>query len=257
MPITRDQTYYRVSLGASYAYPIVLIHGAGGSSLSWTPSVRNIPFQTIYTVDLDGHGSSPLSSLSRVEHYADQIARFLDALKIYKVILAGHSMGGAVAMTVASREPDRVIGLGLIATAARLRLPKDIFELTPHPETYIELVDRLISRSFSPTEARRTTNLVKKQLVGQRQAILTNDLLACHTFDFNNDLATIEQPTMILCGDNDQMTPLRESIHLNNTLPTSEIRILPGKGHMLPIEAPGAIVSGLKSLTDRVIARTT
>jgi len=254
MPVTRDATHYRVSLSSSSRIPIVLIHGAGGSTLSWPPSIRNLPGQTVYTIDLSGHGNSTISSANGIPRYVDQVIRFLDAIHLSKAIFVGHSMGGAVALLAAYQHPDRVAGLGLISTAANLRLPDEIRDLMTHPLTYTKLVDAIIERSFSGSTPRNVVKAVKKRLLEERQAVLINDLTACDGFNINERLSMITQPCVIIAGDSDGMTPLPGANHLRQHLPNSEIRILSGKGHMLMIESPDEVAKGLLELANEVEA---
>jgi len=252
MPVTRDNTAYLTSLTRSESFPIILIHGAGGNALSWPPSLRHLPRQTVYAIDLAGHGSSRNNSFCHLNYYANQVLALMDTLRLPKVILVGHSMGGGVAMTVALDHPERVAGLGLISCAANLRLPSLVSDLTVHPETYPELVDQLINLSFSQQTPRRTIQLVRARLLGERPAILLNDLQACEAFDLSERIGQITQPTLIMVGDNDQMTPLRHSVHLNNLIPDSWLRILSEKGHMLPLEAPNELALGIEELAEKI-----
>lgn len=252
MPVTRDGTHYRVSLSHTNRVPIVLIHGAGGNALSWPPSIRNLPGQTVYTIDLSGHGSSTVSSADGIQRHVEQVIRFLDAILVSKVILAGHSMGGAIALLAALEHPQRVAALGLVSTAANLRLPAGIRDLMAHPVTYPKLVDDIIRRSFTATTPRNVVNLVKKRLLDDRQTVLINDLAACDGFNISDRLSEIRQPCYIIAGDSDGMTPLPGPNHLNQHLPSSVMKILTGKGHMLMIEAPVDIANGLTELAAQV-----
>ncbi|HWS23036.1 MAG TPA: alpha/beta hydrolase [Anaerolineales bacterium] len=252
MPVTRDNTAYLTSMASSDGFPIILIHGAGGNALSWPPSLRHLPRQTVYTIDLAGHGNSKNNPYCGVQYYADQVLMLMDTLRLPKAILVGHSMGGGVALTIALDHPERVTGLGLISSAANLRLPSSIRDLTVHPETYPELVDLLMDLSFSKQVPRRTIQLVHARLLGERPTILLNDLQACEAFNLSDRISQITQPTLIMVGDNDQMTPLRHSVHFNNLIADSWLQILSNKGHMLPLEAPDELGLGIEDLANKV-----
>src|SRR5512142_1639337 len=78
--------------------PVILIHGAGGSHLSWPPQMRRLHDERILAVDLPGHGKSAGVGHHAVEDYAAGILAFLAALKLNQAVLVGHSLGGAVAL---------------------------------------------------------------------------------------------------------------------------------------------------------------
>ncbi|MGH9785270.1 MAG: alpha/beta fold hydrolase, partial [Terriglobia bacterium] len=108
----------------------VLIHGAGDSSAVWER-------QTAYfskghkalAVDLPGHGARVREpGMDRHEKYAEEVCRIMDQQGISKAVVAGHSMGGAVALTMALEHPDRLQGLILVATGARMKMRPDFLE---------------------------------------------------------------------------------------------------------------------------------
>ncbi len=106
---------------------VVMIHGAGGNGHSWHKQIAHLAnAHSPIAVDLPGHGrSSGVDGMGSIREYADFLAAFLDALQIKSVVIAGHSMGGAIAMQTALAHPSRVDGLMLVATAARFNIPKD------------------------------------------------------------------------------------------------------------------------------------
>ena len=112
------------------AVPLVLIHGAGGSHLHWGVAVRTLPEGDVYALDLPGHGRSAGSGRTTVAQYASWVIRLLDALGIERAVMAGHSMGGAIAQTAALEFPEGVRGLVLVGTGSRLRVVPSILEGT-------------------------------------------------------------------------------------------------------------------------------
>ena len=122
--------YYRRSqpADAPNAPPLVLIHGAGGTHMHWPGELRRLPTTTVYALDLPGHGQSGGAGCTTITEYAQAVAAWADALGLPRFILAGHSMGGAIAQMVALRQPQRLAGLILVGTGARLAVSPAILD---------------------------------------------------------------------------------------------------------------------------------
>jgi pimeloyl-ACP methyl ester carboxylesterase len=121
----------------------LMLHGAGGSHLHFPPEVRHLPQANAIIPDLSGHASSTNAAGSTISDYAADMLALLDALHIDTAIVAGHSMGGAIALHMALTYPQRVCGLILIATGAKLSVHPDILNgvLTDFPQTASALMD--------------------------------------------------------------------------------------------------------------------
>jgi pimeloyl-ACP methyl ester carboxylesterase len=118
MPGTRAQTrapLAGVQDGAVEGPTVVLLHGGGldDARLSWTALTPRVAgHATVVTPDLPGVGDSPLGATEpTVNGYAGWFVAFLDALGVRRCIVAGLSLGGAVAIRTALDAPDRVAGL--------------------------------------------------------------------------------------------------------------------------------------------------
>ena len=108
-----------LQLGEAEGVPVIFVHGFGGDYLGWMFNQEEVAAHaTTYTLDLPGHGGSTKDvgdgSLAKL---VDAVLGLMDALSIAKAHLVGHSMGGAVALDVAAKAPDRVASLVLLAPA--------------------------------------------------------------------------------------------------------------------------------------------
>ncbi len=100
---------------------LLLIHGSGVSARYWVNQLRGLGGALpVIAVDLPGHGESDPMEHTTVEAYGEVVADFLDALDRGPVIAAGHSLGGAIALTLAVRRPDAVRGLVLLSSCVKL-----------------------------------------------------------------------------------------------------------------------------------------
>ncbi|MEA3340058.1 MAG: alpha/beta fold hydrolase, partial [Chloroflexota bacterium] len=124
----RGTIFYTLSQGTADCPTLVLVHGAGGSRLHWPGELRRLPQATVYTLDLPGHGRSEGTGCNTISDYANTVAAFLDALGVERAVIVGHSLGGAIAQTLALDFAARITRMALTATGARLRVAPAIIE---------------------------------------------------------------------------------------------------------------------------------
>ena len=75
--------------------------------------------------------------------------------------------------------------------------------------------------------------------------MLLGDLQACDRFDVMDRLGMVQQPTLVICGSEDQMTPVRYAQYLSNSIPNARLSIIPAAGHMVMLEQPRLVAESL------------
>ncbi len=247
MPLTEGIYYSAHTRGSEALPPVILIHGAGGNHLYWPAEVRRLPDVTIYAVDLPGHGKSTGPGEQSIPAYANQLEGLMRALGLARAVLVGHSMGGAIAMTLAHQAPEKVAGLGLVATGAHLRVHPQILESSANRTSFQVATELILSRSFHPDTGTRLVELAGKRMNEVRPSVLHGDLLACEMFDLRAEISAIACPTLVICGDQDEMTPLRFSQFMARSIQDASLVIVPAAGHMVALEQPKAIAEHLQA----------
>lgn len=255
MPIAADLYYHAFEGGDLEQFPLVLIHGAGGNHLSWPAEIRRLPGQRVYAPDLPGHGRSGGHGQQTIQAYADSLLGWLDAMGLHRAIFIGHSMGGAIALTLALNNPERTAGLGLVASGARLPVNVGILNDLTSPTTFIKATQQILEWSFSPLADPRLVELAGQRMAETRPSVLHGDLLACTAFDVSERLGEIEVPALVVCGNDDRMTPLRFSQFLGGAIPGAVLEIIPRAGHMVMLEQPQAVAAALSMIPERFLAR--
>ncbi|MBE0688884.1 MAG: alpha/beta fold hydrolase [Anaerolineae bacterium] len=225
------------------ALTTLLIHGVG-SHQDWAIQVRRLKLLNAVAVDLPAHGRSPGEGRASVEAYADDISALLDALALTRVRLAGHSMGGAIALMLALAQPARAASLILIATGAKLPVNPDLLAAA---RTDIEdAVSRIVEGSWAVDDAVLKA-AGKANLVRLSATTLVGDLLACNAFDVRARLHDLVQPCLIIGGEADRMTPFKYSRYLHDHIAGSTLVGIENGGHMLMLEQPEGITEVMRT----------
>ena len=215
---------------------ILFIHGAGGGQYTW--SYQKGFFEKEFNpviIELPGHGESGGESEQEIGKYAGHVLSFMKALGLQQVFLVGHSMGGAIVQTLALSHPEVIKGIVLVGTGARLKVLPMILEGIRN--NFAETVPKINQFAFS---RKAPSDLIEKgvSLMLQYKAeILYGDFLACDRFDVMKEVEKIVLPTLILCGEDDQLTPVKYSQFLQSRIKGSKLEVLPNAGHMVMMES--------------------
>ncbi len=219
----------------------VLIHGAGGTHLDWPAELRRMPEANAIVPDLAGHGRNGLPLRQSAGAYAADLVALLDALEIERAVCIGHSMGGAVALMLALHYPERVQGLVLIATSAKLSVNPALLEGLSRD--YAAAVRQLVSWQYSPTSEMEQRRAVQR-LMALSPGALAADFTVCSQFDVRAQIGQIRQPVLVVAGDQDRMTPYRFSGEgLREQLPNATLATVAAGSHMMMIEQPEAVAA--------------
>jgi pimeloyl-ACP methyl ester carboxylesterase len=178
------------------------------------------------------------------------LVAFLDAVELEQAVLVGHSMGGGIALDVALRYPARAAGLGLVATGARLRVAPAILSSTLEDKE--AAVSLICQAAFGPEAPEEMERLGRRQMGATPAKVLHGDFVACDAFDVMDQLGRIEAPTLVLCGTQDRLTPVKYAVYLRDTISGAKLTLVEGAGHMVMIERPVAVVRALTSFLEKL-----
>jgi len=222
---------------------LLFVHGAGGSHLNWPPQLRRLAGANTYALDLPGHGKSEGQGRTSISAYADFLAAFLDALGLGKAILVGHSMGGATALDFALRYPERLAGLVLVGSGARLRVAPAILDgIGQDFQAAVRLICDYAFALDAPEQLKREG---RRQMGQTHPHVLYGDFAACNAFDVMDRLGEIHCPTLALCGTADRLTPPKYSTYLCDHIPNAQLVLIEGAGHMVMLEQPEAVTQAI------------
>jgi pyruvate dehydrogenase E2 component (dihydrolipoamide acetyltransferase) len=252
---------------------VLLVHGYGGDRNSWLFLQEPLAARhRVYALDLPGHGTSakdvgagpagPDGPAGTVGVLADAVAGVLDALGAERAHLVGHSMGGAVALAVAARDPGRIASLTLIA-----------------PSGFGPEINAGYLRGFADAQTRRELKPVVGQLFADESLVtrqLVEDLLAYKRLDGVDEAlhaladtlldgdaqrgdpaAAAAQvaalggavPVTVVWGRADRIIPAAQA----EAVPGAVRRLIDGAGHMPHMERPAEVQAAI----EETIARST
>lgn len=225
---------------------IVFLHGAGSSHHVWRDQWAGLKGSARLVIpDLPGHAESSGTARESIQEYAAWLADFIGELELGNFVLAGHSMGGAVALTAAISGIRGLDALVLAGTGAKLRVSPIIFDgiTNRFPEFAPEFVDLVMAKDAgSGLKEELTTDVLSV-----RPSVFLADFRACDAFDVRDRLGAIGVPTLIINGDDDRLAPLRYGEFLATNIRGAVLKIMHGAGHVAMLEKPTEVNSVIAS----------
>ncbi|MGD8388079.1 MAG: alpha/beta hydrolase [Desulfobacteraceae bacterium] len=234
---------------------LVFIHGAGGDGTLWDEQEKDLGTRyTVLRLELPAHGGSSGKGEEQISDYV----RWVEAVLKERVdpgsyILIGHSMGGAIAMEFAAGQPAGLVGLVLVGTGAKLGVSPIIFRLLREdPEGFIQTIDRA---ALGPSAGSKVRKAVEASIRRCSPDVILGDFLACDRFDMRDRMGRIRVPVLIVCGEEDRLTPPTYSEYLHREIEDSRIVEIPEAGHMVMLEAPEKVNREMEAFVKRVTSR--
>ncbi len=234
--------------------PIIFLHGLGSTSSVWEPQVRALSdrFQTI-RYDLEGAGRSPLTGPLSIASWVDDLAAIMSERGIAKARFVGHSLGTLILQHFTAQSPEKVVSLALIGvnrapTEARRQAVRERVAKV-RAEGIESIADTVIKGGLSPASYEG-----KPEIVGfVRELLLRQDragyAACCEAMAASNaaDIAKIACPTLVLSGQDDNVSPAANGEAFAKELPKGTFQLIAQCGHWQPIEQPAAVNSALET----------
>lgn len=217
---------------------LVLIPGLAGDAVMWQAQLAALDAWGAVASDVHmRHDSIPeMAAALLAEHEGD-------------LILCGASMGGMVAMEAARQAPQRIAGLALLGTTARPEtaemrtLREDAIKLFAQGRA-AEVIEGNVGFAFHADQAADAALVASyvdfvmragaEQLIRQNRAVIVRPDARVH-------LPQLSCPTLVMCGDSDQLTPPENSQEIARLVPGAQLMMVPRCGHMLTMEKPGIV----------------
>ena len=242
--------------------PVVLLHGFPHDRTLWSPQLGAfVDTCRFIAPDLRGFGESIVEPPYTVDRYADDVVALLDKLGIDRAVIGGLSMGGYIAFAIWRRHRARVRALVLADT----RAGADTDDARAGRRAQIDLVRsrgaavlaaQIVTKQLGEHTRERHPDIVEvirdmiarspvEGIVGALEAMMARQ-------DSTTTLATIDVPTLVLVGEDDQLTPVSESKTIHEGIAASRLEIIAGAGHLSSIERPAAFNHVLSEFLGRL-----
>lgn len=232
--------------------PLMLIHGFPLDHSIWneTAELLKEDFDVILP-DLRGFGqSSSVDSSYTMNDMADDLAGLMDALGVEKVALAGHSMGGYVALACAAKYPERMGGLSLVASQTLADAPEKKegrYKTALQVEEGGSGVVAGMAEKFSRNEKIQST--ARDVILRQNKSGVMGALKAmAEREDTTSTLASVDFPLVLIHGDADELISVERARELKQSFSQAHLVELAGVGHAPMMDAPGETAQALHLL---------
>ncbi len=229
--------------------PIIFLHGFPFNKSMWNDQLDTLKSEhRAIALDLRGFGKSTNENLKlSMDLYGQDLIAFLDKLKIDKAIICGLSMGGYIALNAMKNFPDRFKALILCDTQCNAdsaegkeKRYKTIEQIKR--EGTADFNENFIKSVFYPDSLKNKQEVVESLrnvvTANSKEAITAGLGALAERSETCTSLNIIRVPTLIICGREDELTPLAQSEYIQKHIDGSVLRVIANAGHVSNLEQP-------------------
>jgi pimeloyl-ACP methyl ester carboxylesterase len=243
---------------------VVLLHGFPLDRTMWSGQIGVLSSShRVVTPDLRGFGESPAPlGPYPMEDLAGDVVETLDAAGIEPpYVVGGLSMGGYVALALAERFPDRLQGLMLLNTRAGADSPeaaanREVSATTIERQGSTESLSGMVDKLFAPSTRQNRPELVDQVAGVIRRTSPDGAAGALRGMATRPDrlvvIRSLRVPVLVIAGEEDAIVPEADSRAMAEAASLGELIVIPGAGHLSPMEAPGATDAAIQSFLSRL-----
>ena len=230
--------HYRFFDGGSerFVLPVILLHGAGGSLMGWPASLRRLPGQRVFALDLPGHGQSAPPACRSMRGLVRSLHKFIMEMGFYHVVLVGYSLGGALALSYASAYPDQVSALATICCGDRFESPREVMDKLRKPADLRKAMEIFNRAAFYPTHPQAARRAILAPMLKLNAETLLADFTIGEDFCFNPASPLPKFPTLIAGALDDMLAPPASLRRLSRHFHKPSVSFINRAAHMLIYE---------------------
>ena len=257
MPTTRGRMAW---LEAGAGWPLILLHAFPLTADMWRPQLEQVPQGWRFIApDLRGFGRTQSlppkgGSQTTMDDYAQDVCALMDGLKIGEAVIGGLSMGGYVALALHRQSSSRFTGLVLADTRSQADTPQGRDDRVRMREVLATeglsaVADQMLPTLLSEASRRDGAEAIRltRAMIESNtpQAIDAAIVAMMARPDSTPDLAGISCATLVVVGEQDEITPVAEAQEMQRAIPRSTLTVIPGAGHLSNLEQPASFSRAL------------
>jgi len=236
--------------------PILFLHGWGSKAESYRKSFDFLPedFPEVVLPNLPGFGFAPIPKTAwGIKEYAEWVDKLVRKLGLEELILAGHSFGGRLTIYIASHYPEKLKGIILYATAGTTKRNQTRL-------SFLNIVTKAGKAVMSMPGLNLLYPVAEKILyksIGNTDYLYAGEKREIFKKVINEDLSAfvknITVPTQLLWGEDDFETPLADAEYIHQSVPNSELKVIPGQGHVMHSRSPELFAQEFSILVYKIL----
>ena len=233
------------------ARSVVFVHGAALDHTVWVMIARYFARKglNVLALDLPGHGRSAGEPLASIDALSEWLHQVLIAREIQQATIVGHSMGSLIAYNFALKFPAYLNSLVLLCTAIPMPVSRVMLDASL---SHLDIANRMAntfshSSKTGPAASPGSWNLGAGQRLMERASsgVLHADFTACNEFDPSALKGRVMVQTLVVIGDEDQMTAPQRSLDVAEKIPDAQVLRIPNCGHSMLSERPNQVLDAL------------
>ena len=234
---------------------LVLVHGFPMDHRIWNDQLEGLcGVYRVIAVDLKGFGKSRSNEAFTIDSMADELVDFVKAVDAYPCFLAGLSMGGYIALSLAVRHPESLQGLIIVSSKSEADTPAGKEGRQKTAQLAQEKGSIAVAEQMLPRVLTEETIKGNPELVGKMRQIMEAcpaNTIANASFamreraDRTADLPGLNMPVLVVLGERDTLLPVNGGRKLAEACPNGRLVVVAGAGHVPCMENPKAMNGAL------------
>lgn len=228
---------------------LVFVHGSGCDHTLWENQYQELEVDyNIVAVDLPGHGQSEGKGEQEVGLYVEWVKKIVEGLGLQRPVIIGHSLGAAISLTFAIKYGEVLSGIVPVGGGVKMPVNKMILDgIRNNTASTLSLVAK-----FSVIKENRE-KFLSSLIEGISKVspdVIYGDFLSCDRLDITDEISHIKVPTLLICGEDDKMTPPSLSRFMSDQIEGAELALIEDAGHFVMWENVETFNRTLKNFID-------
>ncbi len=228
---------------------LVFVHGSGCDHTLWKNQYERLQGNyNIVALDLPGHGQSEGKGEEEVGLYVEWVKKIAEGLGLQRPVLVGHSLGAAISLTFAVTYGAMLSGIVPVGGGVRMPVNALILDgIRNEPASTLALIAKL---SVTKKNREKFLPSVTEAVSKAGPNVVYGDFLSCDRLDITEEITGIDVPTLLICGDDDKMTPPPFSEFMKDHIAGAELALIEDSGHFVMWENVESFNGMLKNFVD-------